>query len=209
MIVGFILDITKNFFSSIPQVIAYFFIMLFITYYILIHNKKIFKTANDYIPLSLHKQNQIVKNIEKNLRVLFRGYFLTAIIQTFVAFIGYWLLGAPNLLIITFFTLIISLIPYLGTPLVWIPVSLFMMFSGNESGGFWLLIYGSLVINLVDNFLRPILMSDKETISPALVFIGFVGGLIAFGLTGIILGPLIIAITSILVKFLKEAYENW
>ena len=84
-----------------------------------------------------------------------------------------------------------------------------MMFTGNELGGFWLLIYGSLVINLVDNFARPILMSDKDTISPALVFIGFIGGLIAFGISGIILGPLIIATTSILVKYLKEAYESW
>ena len=92
MIVGFILDFTKSFFSAIPEVVAYFFIMLFITYYILVHNKKILSTANEYIPLSMHKQNNILRNIEKNLRVLFRGYFLTAIIQTFVAFIGYWVL---------------------------------------------------------------------------------------------------------------------
>jgi predicted PurR-regulated permease PerM len=180
---------------------------MFISYYILIYNKEIFKALNEYIPLSLKKQNTIINSIAKNVKVLFKGYFLTGIIQTIVAFFGYLIFGAPNLLIISFLTLIASLIPYLGTPLVWIPISIYMIIIGNSFGGIGLLIYGTFVINLIDNFLRPILMSDKDTIPPALVFIGFVGGLLAFGMMGIILGPLIIAITSILLKYLKETYE--
>lgn len=206
-LVTFILELTTSFFSNIPKYIAYFVIMLFISYYILTHNKKIFKTANEFIPISLYKQNQIVKNIEKNVTTLFKGYFLTGIAQTLVAFIGYWIFGAPNLLIITFLTLFTSLIPYLGTPLIWAPVAFYMIYTGNEIGGLWLLIYGTLIINLVDNFLRPILMSSKETLSPPLVFIGFVGGFLAFGFAGIILGPLVIAITSILLKYVKETLE--
>ncbi|MFW6285727.1 MAG: AI-2E family transporter [Nanoarchaeota archaeon] len=207
MVVSFVLNFSKSFFSSIPMMMAYFVIMLFISYYILMHNKKILKAINDYIPLSIHKQNQILTKIERNVKSLFRGYFLTGLIQTFIAFLGYWVLGAPNLLIITFLTLLTSLIPYIGTPFVWLPVALFMMFTGNEVGGVWLLIYGSLVINLVDNFLRPILMSGKDSAPPAVVFIGFVGGIFAFGISGIILGPLILTITSILLKYLKDAYE--
>jgi len=100
-----------------------------------------------------------------------------------------------------------SLIPYLGTPLIWVPIGLYMIISGNEFGGIGLLIYGSLIISMIDNFLRPILMSAKDTISPPLVFIGFIGGMYSFGIGGIIIGPIIISITSILLRYIKEHFE--
>jgi len=206
-LVIFIVDLSKNFFSSIPKTIIYLLIILFITYYILVYNKRIFQNLNEYLPLSLKKQNEILNNIKKNIKVLFRGYFLTGLIQTGVALIGYIMFGVPNLLIVTFLTLIVSLIPYLGTPLIWVPISFYMIINGNEVNGIGLLIFGTLFISMVDNFVRPILMSNKDTISPPLVFIGFVGGMITFGIGGIILGPLIISITAILLRYLKEAYE--
>ncbi len=206
-LVVYIVDFSTNFFSSIPKVVIYFFIVLFITYYLLIYNKEILKVLNEYVPMTLKKQENLLRSIEKNLKTLFRGYFLTGIIQTAVAVLGYIIFGAPNILIITFLTLITSLIPYLGTPLVWVPVGFYMILTGHTGAGIGLIIYGVLIISMVDNFLRPILMSNKETISPPLVFIGFVGGLVAFGLIGIILGPIIISITSILLKYVKELYE--
>ena len=105
-----------------------------------------------------------------------------------------------------FLTFIASLIPYIGTPLIWVPLGLYMIFTG-DLGGYGILIAGTLVISTIDNFIRPILMSDKDTIAPPLVFIGFIGGLFAFGIEGIILGPIIISITSILLRYLKEFYE--
>ncbi len=206
-IVILISDIAKNFFSSIPKGLFYFLIMLFIVYYVLIYNKQILSSMNEYIPLNLKKQNEIIGNIKKNIKVLFRGYFLTGLIQTIVAVIGYIVFGAPNLMIISFLTLFISLIPYLGTPLIWVPVSLYMILIGNSVNGIGLLLYGTFIISMIDNFVRPILMSNKDTISPPLVFVGFIGGMLAFGLPGIILGPIIISITIILLKFLKEHFE--
>lgn len=208
-LVLFVLDISANFFSSIIKLAIYFVIAMFISYYVLIYNKEILRALNEYLPLSLRKQNTIINNIAKNIKVLFRGYFLTGIIQTIVALAGYLFFGAPNIFIITFLTMITSLIPYLGTPMIWVPVSIYMIITGNSFGGIGLLIYGTFVINLVDNFVRPYLMSDKDTISPPLVFIGFVGGMFAFGLLGIIIGPIIISITSILLKYLKESFENY
>lgn len=202
----YISDLAKNFFSSIPRSILYFFIILFLTYYILTYNKKILHIFNEYIPLSYKKQEDIFENIKKNLTVLFRGYFLTGIIQTAVALFGYIIFGAPNVLILTFLTLIVSLIPYLGTPLVWVPVSFYMMVVGDTFNGTFLFLYGVIIISMIDNFVRPILMSAKDTISPPLVFVGFVGGLMAFGISGIFLGPIIISITMIFLDYVKEYY---
>ncbi len=206
-LVLYILNMAKSFFAAIPGMLLYGFIILFIVYYILVYNREIFLAINEYVPLTIRKQNEIMRNISKNLKVLFRGYFLTAIIQTGVALVGYIIFAVPNLFIITFLTLITALIPYLGTPMVWVPVSFYMIITGNEYNGVGLLLFGAFIISLVDNFVRPILMSDKETISPPLVFLGFIGGMFVFGIQGIILGPIIISITAILLRYLKESYE--
>ncbi len=207
-LVNMIIAYAESIFSSIPSAMFSLFVILFITYYILIHNKTIFKTINHYLPLSLNKQNEILNNIQKNIKVLFRGYFLTGLIQTLVATIGYIIFGVENILIITFLTFITSLIPYLGSPMVWVPVAFFMIITGDSFGGVGLLIYGVLVISMIDNIIRPALMSNKDTISPPLVFVGFIGGMLAFGLEGIILGPIIISITTILLKYLSENLEK-
>lgn len=206
-IVQFVIDLSKNFFNSIPIILFDIAIIIFITYYILINNRKVLTALNNYLPLSLKKQNEILKNLTKNIKVLFKGYFLTGFIQTLVAGFGYLIFGVPNLLIVISITLFASLLPYIGTPIVWVPVSLYMIITGQEFGGLGLLIYGTLIISTIDNFLRPILMSAKDTIPPPLVFIGFVGGMLAFGISGIILGPLIISITSILLRYIKEHYQ--
>ncbi|MFP4402147.1 MAG: AI-2E family transporter [Candidatus Nanoarchaeia archaeon] len=200
------------FVQSIPIILINFFIIIFVTYYLLVYSEQIFKAINEYIPLTLRKQNEIFANISKNINVLFRGYFLTGLIQTGVAALGYLVLdliyGFPNLLIIIFLTLIVSLVPYLGTPIVWVPVSIYYFVIDLPEAGTLLFIYGITIISLIDNFLRPILMSHKETTPPPLVFVGFVGGIFAFGLIGLILGPIIISITMILLRYIKEFYEQ-
>lgn len=201
----------QNFLESLPIILLNFFIILFITYYIFIYSKDIFKGINEYLPLTLRKQDEIFKNISKNVTVLFKGYFLTALVQTGVAVIGYLILdviyGFPNLLIMIFLTLVVSLIPYIGPPLIWVPICIYYFITDAPQAGTLLFIYGVTVVSMVDNFVRPYLMSAKDTIPPPLVFIGFVGGTFAFGILGLIIGPIIISITSILLRYLKEYYE--
>lgn len=209
-IVQFIGSWVQGFIESLPLIILNLIIILFVTYYLLIYSKEIFESLNDYLPLTRRKQDEIFKNISKNIQVLFRGYFLTGLIQTLVAAVGYIILdiiyGFPNLLIIIFLTLIVSLVPYLGTPMVWVPVSIYYFVINQPEAGTLLFIYGLTVISLIDNFIRPILMSHKETTPPPLVFVGFVGGIFAFGILGLIIGPIIISITMVLLRFIREEY---
>ena len=81
-----------------------------------------------------------------------------------------------------------------------------MIMIGKTSGGIALFLYGVFIISTIDNFVRPVLMSDKDTLSPPVVFIGFLGGFITFGISGIFLGPIIISVTITLLKYLREYY---
>ncbi len=202
-IIKYLTNLISEFFYSIPVIIMYFFIVLFLTYYILINNEKIKKSLFFYLPIEKNKVNFILNNMKTSIDVLFRGYFLTALAQTFVAFLIYVLLKVPNILIITFLTFIFSLVPYVGTGVVWVPLSLYLYLSGNEIGGVILFLYGSLIISSIDNFLRPILMSKEGSLSPPFVFIGFLGGLSLLGPPGLILGPLILSTTISLLRLIK------
>ena len=170
------------------------FIVLFLSYYILIHKEDILKFLFSYAPLRKKKIQHILDAVALNLKILFKGYFLTGLAQTFMAFIGFVAFGVPNILIFTFLTFLTTLIPYIGTLLVWLPIGIYLIFSGKQSQGIGLIIYGILIVSTVDNFLGPILMSNKKTLPPILVFLGVVGGTLTFGIPGIILGPLIISI---------------
>lgn len=210
---SYILDITNsivqfssNFFYSIPAFLFYFFIVMFITYYILIHTDDIFFIIKKYLPVNNNRLDSFIGQVQKDLKTLVKGYFLTGLAQTFLAYLCYLALGVPALLLVTFLTFITSLIPYIGTPIIWVPMAIYIFFTKSQIAGIILFIYGIFVISSVDNFLRPFLMSDGDNLSPPLVFVGFVGGLATLGIPGMLLGPLVLSSTTYLLKNFKKSY---
>ena len=196
-----------NLSQKIPEFIFSFFVILFFTYYILIYYKEFGNILTKVIPLSKKIQNRILSKIKLNIKVIFNGYFLTALVQTFLATIGYFIFQVDNILILSLLTFILAILPYIGPIIVFIPLSLFLILNGNLYSGIGLLIWGIIVVSTVDNFIRPILMSNEKTLIPPFVFVGIIGGLFTFGIIGIILGPLLLALTSIFVEELKLYFD--
>ena len=192
--VSSLIGIINDFLSIYLHVIVGLFIILFLSYYFLNHKHEIKKFLFSYVPIRKEKLQHILDSIALNLKILFKGYFLTGLAQTFVAFIGYVAFGVPHVLVLTFLTFLTTLIPYVGTLFVWLPIAIYFIVVGRQFEGIGLIVYGTLIVSTIDNFLRPILMSNKKTLPPVLVFLGVIGGTLTFGVPGIILGPLIIAI---------------
>jgi predicted PurR-regulated permease PerM len=119
----------------------------------------------------------------------------TAVAQGILAGIGYIVAGAPVPLLLAMVTMIVSLIPF-GTPFVYLPVSAYLLFFSGLPWyhGVGLGIWGALVVSTVDNLLRPLFISQSTKVSPILVFIGVLGGIAAFGLIGVFIGPALMAV---------------
>ena len=81
----------------------------------------------------------------------------------------------------------------IGPTLVWIPVALFLLATGKVFAGIGLILYGLIIISWIDTLVRPLLVSYKTKVNPALILVGMVGGFIVFGVLGLIVGPLVIA----------------
>jgi predicted PurR-regulated permease PerM len=121
------------------------------------------------------------------------GLVLTAFAQGLLAGIGYWFAGVRAPVLFGAFTALIALMPF-GTPFVWGSLGAWLLFTGKTLEGIGLLLWGTLVVSWVDNLIRPLVISSATQIPFLLVLFGVIGGLASFGLIGMFLGPVIVAV---------------
>ena len=121
------------------------------------------------------------------------GLVLTAFAQGVLAGIGYWFAGVRAPVLFGAFTALIALMPF-GTPFVWGSLGAWLLFTGKTLEGIGLLLWGTLVVSWVDNLIRPLVISSATHIPFLLVMFGVIGGLAAFGLIGMFVGPVIVAV---------------
>ena len=124
--------------------------------------------------------------------------------QGLVAGIGYFILGVPNAIFLTILTIIASIIPVVGSWLIWVPVDIYLFATGHFWAGIILLIYGTFLISLIDNFIRLIIVSRKTQINQGIVMIGMIGGIFVFGVIGLIIGPLILAYVLLVLELYRK-----
>lgn len=148
--------------------------------------------------------NELTTILVNTTRSVVFGLLGTALGQGIVASIGFWIADVPGILMLSFLVFVLSIVP-IGPPLVWIPCALWLYSQGDTGMAIFLVLWGTLAISSVDNFLKPVLISRGSSLPLALVFLGVFGGVIAFGFLGLILGPILLAIgMSMLQAWLKN-----
>ena len=193
----------KAFFESFFNIILSLIIFFFALYYFFKDGDRIIKKIMDLSPLPIkHEKAIFLKFKEISLAMLF-GIFFTAIVQGVMAGIGYTVVGIPNPIFWATATAVFSLVPLIGTAAIWVPASIILIAMGNYTGGIGLFLWGMLVVSTVDNFVRPFLIEGRAPVHPLMTFLSVLGGVFAFGLPGIIFGPLIL---NLLIAFL-HIYE--
>ena len=139
-------------------------------------------------------------------RAVMLSLLLAAVLQGIMAGIGYWLVGVEAPLLLGFATAVASLLPMVGTFLVWGPASLVLLWTGHPLPALGLLAWGTLLVHPLDNVLRPWLISTAVNLPFLLVFLGVVGGIAAFGLVGLVIGPVVL---SVCWSMAREAWPSW
>lgn len=135
----------------------------------------------------------LIKVAGDTVRGVIFGILGTALVQALAAGLGFWIAGVPGVVLLAVLTFFFAVIPY-GPPLIWGPAAIWL-FSQDKTGyAVFMLIWGLGVISSVDNFLRPFLISQGSKTPFALVFVGVIGGALAFGLVGVFLGPILLAV---------------
>ena len=192
--------------ESISSLAINLFVMIFVLYFMLIGGKKMEAYVNDILPFNETNTQEVIHEINMIVRSNAIVIHLLAIIQGGVAMIGYLLFGAPNILMLGFLTCFATIIPMVGTALVWFPVAAYLAISGDWFNAIGLFGYGAIVVSQSDNLIRFILQKKMADTHPLITIFGVVIGLPIFGFMGVIFGPLLLSLFFLFVDMFKKEY---
>jgi predicted PurR-regulated permease PerM len=133
------------------------------------------------------------------VRGVIYGILGTAIAQSLVAGVGFWIADLPGAVLLSVLTFFLAVIPF-GPPMIWLPAAMWLFAQDKPGMAIFMLIWGGLGISSVDNFLRPYLISQGSKMPFVLIFCGVIGGALTFGLVGVFLGPTLLAVAFRLIE---------
>ena len=193
--------------GSIFQLIG-FVITIYLLFFFLRDRQLAKQHVAKLLPLSSAQSLQLFMQIDDTIHATVYGTLAVAAAQGFLGGLMFWWLGLPAPLLWGVMMSVLAVIPVLGSSIIWLPAALFLALEGNWIQSIILVFWGMLVVGTVDNLLRPILVGNRLHQHTLLVFISLVGGLMLFGSSGLILGPLVLAITLFLMSIWAEKKPN-
>jgi predicted PurR-regulated permease PerM len=158
--------------------------------------------------LAGHRAKQLIGVTAGTVSRVVNGILGTALAQSVLALIGFWIAGVPGAILLGLLTFFLSIIP-MGPPLVWLPAAIWLYVQGQTAWAIFLALYGAVVISSIDNIIKPYLISRGGALPLLLVFMGVLGGLMAFGFIGVFLGPVILAIGyALLSEWMRPSQQS-
>ena len=180
-----------------------FTVMLFLLFFIIRDGRPIARLGAALVPLDPGRREELAVRLAGVTRAVVRGTVLTALVQGCLLGIAFAVVGLPAPVVFGVVAAIASVVPFGGTALVWVPAVIALLVQQHYVPAVVMLIFGG-VISSVDNFLKPLLISGSSPLPTLAVFIGVLGGLAAFGMVGLFLGPVVIALCLALIEFARE-----
>ena len=183
-------------------------IMYFMLYYMLISREKLNDILESYIPLASKNIHLIGNESDLSVRSNALGIPLVALIQGVIALIGFLIFGVPDPFFWFVITAVGSMIPFIGTAIGIIPVTILLFSQGMEWQAVAILIYGIVVVGSTDNIVRLYILEKLSSVHPLITLFGVVVGVPLFGFIGLIFGPLLISLFLLILKIYKTEYGN-
>ncbi|AKU90499.1 AI-2E family transporter [Vulgatibacter incomptus] len=206
------LDRTATYFSthlasaaaSIARILLQAFVVVLGMYYFFLEGPRMVKDLVTLLPMEEAHTTEILRDMAGLLRALFLASFVTAAIQGVLGVIGFWIVGLPNALtwaaLMTFFAVIFSLIPILGTGLVWVPVTIWLFANGKILSAIFMLVWGAIILGSVEYFVKPYFTKARLQINPLVLFLTLFGGIDLLGPIGALAGPML---SMMVVSFIR------
>lgn len=169
------------------------FVMLYILFFLLRDGRLLAARIRDAIPLEPGLRDRLTSRFIKVVRATVKGNVVVAVIQGTLGGLAFWVLGIEPVFLWAVLMTLLSLLPAVGCAIVWLPVALYLLFSGSMWQGIGLIVYGTIVIGLADNILRPLLVGKDTKMPDYVILVTTLGGMALFGLNGFVIGPLVAA----------------
>jgi len=181
-----------------------FVVMLFVLFFVLRDGPGLARQVVRMLPIEQRRRALLWQHLSDVTRAVFLGIGVTALAQGVLLGIGFWIAGLPSPLVFGVLGVILALIPMVGPALLWVPAAALLAIQGHHGHAIFLALWGAVVVSLVDNLLRPLLISGRAEVPTLAVFVGVMGGLAAFGFIGLFVGPIVLGLLVALFRFEAE-----
>lgn len=191
---------------NLLELVLNFLIMFIMLFFLLKDGHAVVKTLHRIAPLQPSHKNRIFARVDRTVRAVVKGIVITAVAQGLLAGLAYGVLGVPFAILLTAMTAVIAPFPLGGAALVWLPVALYLFWVGPTWTGVAMIVWGVAVVSMVDNFLKPILIGQGAQLPLVLLLFSLLGGLMAYGLIGLFIGPVILGLLLTALEIYEEEF---
>jgi predicted PurR-regulated permease PerM len=181
-----------------------FAMMLFFLFFFLRDGAAMQAQAVRLIPMAEADKRKLADYLGAVTRAVVFGTLLTALIQGALVSVAFVIVGLPSPVVFGVIAAALSLLPIGGTAIVWIPAAIMLAAQGRWGAAIFMTLWGTLLVGLIDNILKPMLISGRAEVPTLAAFLGVLGGLAAFGAVGMFLGPILLALIIALLRFADE-----
>jgi predicted PurR-regulated permease PerM len=185
------------------------FVMLYAMFFFLVHGKEYLAKVLYYIPLESDAENRLVAKFVSVARATIKGTLVIGVLQGGLAGIAFWIVGIKGWAFWSVVMMVLSIIPGIGTALVWVPALIYLLALGHTGAAIGLGTWCAVVVGTVDNVLRPRLVGRDTQMSDLLVLLSTLGGIILFGASGIIIGPIVAALWVTVWEIYGEMFSEY
>lgn len=192
--------------GSLLQVLS-FCLTFYILFFFLRDRRKVQNALRALSPLSRVEMDQLLLRVDDTIHATVYGTLAVACVQGFLGGLMFWWLDLPTPLLWGVVMALLAVVPVLGAIVVWLPTAIYLASQGNWPHALTLALWGMLVVGTIDNLLRPILVGNRLKLHTVLAFMSVGGGLMVFGIAGLILGPVVLTITLVLLQIWRQRNE--
>ena len=180
-------------------------VLAFVLYYLLRDGDAFLSWVRDVAPLPDDVQDELFEEMDRVMWAVLVGNVLVALVQGALTGVGLAIAGVPSVVFLTVVTTLLSLLPLIGASVVWFPAAVYLLVVGRPVAAVFLFAYGTAVVSLSDNYLRPMISAHEARLNPAILVVGIFGGVYVLGFMGLFFGPIILGILrAVLDVFARE-----
>lgn len=201
------LDLGRRLLGNFLGLLVDFLIMLFVLFFLMRDGEAMLRQVRGLSPLHEEQENRILKKLNDVARSVVMGSFLVAVCQGVVGGVGLAIVGIPAFFWGSMMGFA-SLIPVVGTMVIWGPAAIYLLIVGDFKGAAILTAWCGILVSGIDSVLRPLLLQGKAQMSTFYVFLSIIGGIKFFGPLGILYGPLILALAMVMLGIYAEEYRD-
>jgi len=207
-LMSFLLDNLRHLTQNTVVFVAKFFVMLYVLFFFLRDGERLGEEIKSFLPFEEKKKEALFDSFARTAKATLKVTVIIGGVQGAIGAVLFLLLGVKGALTWGVIMAVSSIIPGVGCAIIWAPAGIIMILMGEVVKGIVIILVGALFISTVDSVLRPLLLGQDMEMHPLMIFLTSLGGIVAFGMTGFVLGPIIGALFLAFLEMYREYHTK-